>query len=144
MGATVVPPTESPAVGLPAPETRSPCYNKPFDPGGQARVHFWWDWYGPPLTDNQGFEVRIWREDQPEHYGATGPVPATYYYVWGGGRGSRQIPGGAVDVNVWETYAARQGGPGRYYWTVAVVQIDPYTRIGPEAVPCPLQLSVKP
>jgi len=145
VGATVLSPTAMPGVGLPAPEIRQPACGKPFDPGGQAGVHFDWDWNGPPLTDNQGFEVRIWREDQPEHYGATGPVPATFHYFYSGrGRDSKQMSGGFADVNVWETYAAQQGGPGRYFWTVALVQISPYSRIGPEATPCPLQLSLKP
>lgn len=29
----------------------------------------------------------------------------------------------------------RQGGPGRYWWTVAVVELSPYRRTGPEAAP---------
>lgn len=79
---------------------------------------FRWQWDGPALAQNQGFEVRIWREGELTHYGAAPPVRST-----------------VVTLNVEGAYSVAQGGNGDYLWTVAVVQIKPYLRIGPEAPP---------
>jgi hypothetical protein len=79
---------------------------------------FSWQWNGPALADNQAFEVRLWKEGQPDHYGATSPVRSA-----------------SATFHVASAYGVQQGGSGRYYWTVAVVQTDPYQRIGQEAPP---------
>ena len=74
------------------------------------------------MGPNQGFEVRLWREAQPDHYadhyGAAGPVRTT-----------------SQNFDVGGAYSVQQGGAGEYWWTVALVQLDPYQRIGPEAPP---------
>lgn len=79
-------------------------------------VQFVWRWPGPELGPNQAFEVRLWREGQVEHYGAAEPVRAT-----------------SITVDLASAYAVQQGGSGRYFWTVAVVEVNPYRRIGAEA-----------
>ncbi len=79
---------------------------------------FRWTWAGPPLQDNQGFEVRIWKEGQPDHYGAAAPA-----------RDNR------LESDIRGAFGVQQGGAGDYFWTVALVQIDPYARIGLEAPP---------
>lgn len=79
-------------------------------------VQFVWRWPGPELGPNQAFEVRLWREGQADHYGAAEPVRVT-----------------SITVDLASAYAVQQGGSGRYFWTVAVVEVNPYRRIGAEA-----------
>jgi hypothetical protein len=81
-------------------------------------LQFEWSWSGPPLDSNQGFEVLLWRENQPDHYGAAAPTGDT-----------------SVTIDVRRSYAVQQGGTGTYLWTVALVQRDPYARLSPEASP---------
>jgi hypothetical protein len=81
-----------------------------------TRVTFAWKWTGPALGSNQGFEVRIWKENQLDHYGAAAPVRDT-----------------SIEIDVSKAYGVQQGGDGGYFWTVALVQLEPYQRIGSEA-----------
>ena len=39
----------------------------------------------------------------------------------------------SATVGLAGAYGVQQGGSGRYFWTVALVQLNPYRRIGPEA-----------
>ena len=77
---------------------------------------FYWQWSGPALAANQAFEVRLWKEGESEHYGAAEPVRTT-----------------SATLDVAGAYGVQQSGSGRYLWTVAVVQINPYQRTGQEA-----------
>jgi len=86
-------------------------------------VTFVWNWTGPALTADHGFEVRIWKEGQPDHYGAASTVRTT-----------------SATLNVRGAYGVQQGGSGRYLWTVAVVRLEPYQRIGSEAAPRTLEI----
>jgi hypothetical protein len=81
-----------------------------------GRTTFTWQWSGPALVANQAFEVRIWREGQPDHYGAAEPTNSTH-----------------IEINLPGAYGVAQGGAGTYFWTVAVVQVKPYQRTGEEA-----------
>jgi hypothetical protein len=108
------------ASGSPAPALLDP----PEGASASGMTRFSWSWSGPALEPTQGFEVRMWREGQPEHYGAAAPVANT-----------------AADIDVSGTYAVQQGGSGNYFWTVALVQRDPYKRLGPEAPPRVIQVS---
>ncbi len=111
-------PTATSAIGsYPAPTLLNP------PPGANVsgRVTFVWNWSGQALASNQGFEVRIWKEGQPDHYGAAEPVQTTN-----------------ATIDVRGAYGVAQGGAGAYLWTVALVRRDPYQRIGPEAIPRPL------
>ena len=104
-------PTSAPA--------RAPVLESPAN-GSQAsgRTTFRWSWNGPALTSNQGFEVRVWKDGQADHFGAAEPVRTT-----------------SVTVDLNQAAGVRQGGAGVYLWTVAVVQLSPYKRIGKEASP---------
>lgn len=109
------PPTRSPSpTPFPAPVLLSP------EEGATAsdQVTFEWGWGGGPLPPNYGFEVRLWKNDQTDHYGAAAPVPAN-----------------RLVVNLEGAHGVSQGGTGRYYWTVAVVKLQPYQRVGLEAAP---------
>lgn len=79
---------------------------------------FFWQWSGPALAPDQAFEVRLWKEGQADHYGAAEPVRTT-----------------SATFDVAGAYGVQRGGSGRYLWTVAVVQINPYQRTGQEASP---------
>jgi hypothetical protein len=105
-------PTATPAGVDAAPILRAP----PNNTDASGLVTFSWDWVGPALTPNQGFEVRIWRADQPDHYGAAAPVRNN-----------------STTIDLTGAYGVQQGGSGLYFWTVAVVGLNPYQRIGPEA-----------
>ncbi len=113
-------PVAPPPAGLPAPTLVSPTSGS----AASGRTTFAWNWNGPALTENQGFEVRIWRDGQPDHYGAAAIVQGATSTV----------------IDVWTAYGVQQGGSGSYYWTVAVVEISPYSRTGPEATPWTLQI----
>lgn len=78
------------------------------------------------MTENQGFEVRLWKEEQPDHFGAAEPVNGT-----------------SIVIDVSAAYGVAQGGSGTYFWTVAVVQRNPYQRIGQEAAPRRLLIQVE-
>ncbi len=118
-------PAKAPAPSglLPAPVLISP-------PNGEAiggRTVFKWQWKGPKLAADQGFEIRLWKVGQADHYGATGVLPGN-------------VTEAALDVA--GSYGWQQGGNGLYNWTVAVVATDPYKRIGAEADPRALEIDI--
>lgn len=117
---TPMPPTATP-MAIPA-----PVLVRPTDGSSTSGLvnNFAWTWPGAALDANQGFEVRIWRDGQPDHYGAAGIVRGATF----------------LRLDVWTSYGVQQGGPGQYYWTVALVQVEPYKRIGPEAPPRTLNI----
>jgi hypothetical protein len=114
-------PTAGPGKTFPPPALVSP--NEGDSATGQ--VVFRWTWSGPTLGSNYGFEVRLWKEGQPDHYGAAEPVNDT-----------------SVTINLRGAYGVRAGGEGAYWWTVAVVQRQPYTRVGAEAAPRKLNVQI--
>lgn len=124
--------TEAP-VSQSAPSIAAPSLKRPSE-GYKARenekVVFAWDWQGE-LAQNQAFEVRIWKQGGDDHLGADKPRaekgPKTNRW--------RQ------EIDIGQSPSIRQGGAGSYLWTVAVVQLDPYERIGPEAPPRELSYS---
>lgn len=126
--ASVVPtPTRPPTARPVAPVYPAPELIDPQDGlTAEGDVLFAWKWTGPALTANQGFEVRIWKQGQPDHYGAAAPVRTTN-----------------ASIDVRGAYGVRTGGSGDFLWTVAIVQLNPYQRIGPEAPPRRLAIHVK-
>lgn len=119
-GATATPTRPSPTATsggnlLAVPALRSP--NDGDGAEGNNEIAFAWDLSGA-LKENQGFEVRIWKGDSAEHPGAAEPVTQR----------RQSIAVGVVPV-------VEAGGDGIYFWTVAVVQLEPYRRIGVEAAP---------
>jgi serine/threonine-protein kinase len=119
--ATPRPATQIP-VALPPPALLTPADGA----SASAATIFAWRWDGPALGPNQGFEVRIWKEGQPDHYGAAEPVS-----------------GASVVIDVRGAYGVSRGGEGVYWWTVAVVQRQPYARVGPEAGPRKLNIRIE-
>ena len=111
--------TSTPRLDQVAPTLTSPANNI----SASGRTTFRWTWDGPVLTNNQGFEVRIWKESQADHFGADKPVRTT-----------------SVTIDLNQAAGVRQGGAGNYLWTVAVVQLNPYKRIGKEATPRTLRI----
>jgi hypothetical protein len=78
------------------------------------------------LGDSQGFEVLIWKQGQ-EHLGAASAVDGSF----------REI-----SINVANAKNVSDAGTGDYFWTVVVVQLNPYARIGEEAAPRTIKVSV--
>jgi len=76
------------------------------------RVTFRWEWKGAPLSENQAFDLRIWSE-QEEQQGSPrrGAVAPTHEMQ--------------VEVNLQYAPAIQEFGPGTYYWTVIVVEVQP-------------------
>jgi hypothetical protein len=120
------PTPKTPEATSPKPSYPAPILVSPDNGAGiTGRATFVWAWPGPSLAANQGFEVRIWKDGQPDHYGAAGAVRET-----------------RIEIELGSAYGVQQGGGGDYFWTVAVVEIDPYKRIGPEAAPRTLVIGV--
>jgi len=118
-----VTPTATPRLDQLAPTLDSPANNS----AASGRTTFRWSWNGPALAANQGFEVRVWKDGQADHFGAAEPVRTT---------------SALIDLN--QAAGVRQGGAGTYLWTVAVVQLNPYKRIGKEATPRSLRIGGAP
>ncbi len=127
--ATIAPTSAQPLRATPAsPATVSTArLLEPAD-GATASGDVVFAWEGA-LGPGQAYEVRLWREGSAEHPGAAELVaqPAS-------GRAQQRI-----DLRL--TPAVLQGGNGVYWWTVAVVNADPYQRIGAEAPPRRLNYS---
>jgi hypothetical protein len=110
-------PTDRP---LPTP-TPSLQLDRPVDNAtvlGEAMTPFNWFWNGPSLSENQGFEVRIWQGTE-QHFGAYDA------------RHQEDIvrqPGGRFQLSfvAQSAYSVNLHGTGEYFWTVAVVQLEPY------------------
>jgi hypothetical protein len=94
---------------------------------------FVWRWSGAALTDNQAFEVRIWREGEP-HYGAFDARETSKYL-------EQRDTGNALSFSVSNAYSVQQNGNGEYLWSVAVVQLEPYQLVV-ESAPKPLIINV--
>ena len=79
---------------------------------------FSWNWPGPALPEGYAFALLMWSEGQPNHPIATVTNAATQ-----------------VNYNPYLSPAARQGGPGRYYWAVVVIKTPFNQIIGAESEP---------
>jgi eukaryotic-like serine/threonine-protein kinase len=117
----------APAGGLVAPTLISPVDGYTLWP--RNNEVFQWRWTGRPLGPNEGFEVRMWKEGSADHPGVAPPIPyvADRNHIYALEVGSiRSTPGvNYIPTDAWINV----------YWTVAVVQINPYRRTGPEAKP---------
>jgi len=100
-----------------------------------ADTAFIWQWEGK-LAPNHGFEVRIWRADDP-HYGA--------YDARETMKDMQQLEPGqySLPLQIASTHSVQQhGNSADYFWAVAIVQLEPYQDIGIESSPRPLQINV--
>ena len=85
----------------------------------QSEVHFQWQWDGQQLPEGMAFDLLIWSEaEHQEHQGA-----GAYGVIE-----TDQSLERAVDLDYVETII--EHGEGTYYWTVIVVQEEPYGRVG--------------
>lgn len=123
--------TKAPATATPTTTPPAPILDLPGDSTAVTEsAIFSWRWEGPALTEDQAFEVRIWKEGQ-DHYGAAEPT-----------QGMNQ------KIEFKGAYGVQQGGNGDYWWTVALVQKDPdqegaYKPVGPEATPRKLKITIQ-
>jgi hypothetical protein len=103
-----VPPFPAPILLSPEPEAHL-----------QSEVQFQWQWDGEPLPEGLAFDLLIWSEaEHREHEGA-------------GARGVVETdPCLARDVDLDYVQTIIEHGGGTYYWTVIVVQQEPYERVG--------------
>lgn len=95
----------------------------------QPQADFVWQWTGPPLTDQQAFEVRIWQEAAPYHYGAHDAAASRAEL--------RQIDDTyTLHLDLGGAYSLQQQGRGAYSWSVALVNVEPsYQDLQIEATP---------
>lgn len=136
------PPTSPPTEGVPStspgqptltpiPQVSAPMLLDPLDGANaiQGRgTTFKWRWNGE-LTEGWGFEVRIWKAGDPDHFGAFAAHEMMQYVA----RQPDDIY--AVTLLVEGAYSVQRHGAGEYQWSVAVVRLDPYLPIGAEASP---------
>jgi hypothetical protein len=118
VAAEQAPPPAAVPVAIAAPELVGPPDMASID---SSRITFRWRWEGE-LQENQAFEVRGWLEGEPHN----------------GIHDARSTMGLQPDED--GVYELNIGFPDKFFgntwqWSVAVVQLDPYERIGPEAEP---------
>ena len=91
--------------------------------------NFQWKWTGRALTSNEGFELRMWKANNPDHPGVAPPVPYVNNpnHVYSLYVGSIRATPGVQEIPTDDWIDV--------YWTVAVVQLNPYQRTGQEAKP---------
>lgn len=94
-----------------------------------GKVLFRWQW-GEELGPNQGFEVLLWHKDKDAPYccGAMDARETTRLMRRSGSTYE-------IEIDISGAYAARQHGGGEYQWSVVLVQLEPYARIGQPASP---------
>jgi hypothetical protein len=89
-------------------------------------TRFSWRWEGE-LAAGWSFEIRIWQSGDPGSLGAFDALELRSLI-----QRSRDEYSANIDVGAAESVRLHDGGD--YFWSVAVVQIEPgYARIGPEA-----------
>lgn len=117
-------PSPAPATPTAIPQPAAPALLAPAE-GLEvtSATTFLWAWTGR-LAANQAFEVRLWQDGAHDHLTAAGAEAQSA----GGDRWQQRI-----DVS--QTAAVRAAGAGAYWWTVAVVDTNPYAAIGDEAPP---------
>lgn len=146
--APLPPPTATP---LPSPTAPAPPKQTPALPAGSfillnplaldqpsyGPTEFEWQWTGP-IPPGTGFEVRVWREGEPQ----MGVHDAVYDNQHGNieslGKNKYRLK---VDIT---GAAGVQGLRGEYWWTVALVQVSPnYADLGQEAPPARMRFEPK-
>jgi serine/threonine protein kinase len=109
----VVVPTPGEATVFPAPVLLSPGAGE----GLAGMTRFEWQWAGPSLGADHAFNLLIW--SQQEEDAGVQPQPAVE---------PTQDTSAEVDLSVLPTI--QEHGPGRYYWTIIVVDTRTETAAG--------------
>jgi hypothetical protein len=122
--------TPRPTIPMPTAQITAPVLISPVD-GDSTQTGivttFEWQWDGERQR-NQGFDILIWKEGiEPGHPGAFDAAEVTQKMQSSGN--TYQFSG-----DVASSYSFKQNGNGKYKWTVLVVEITPYARIGLEAI----------
>ncbi len=84
-------------------------------------------WQGPQLEAGLGYEIRLWQAGDPYHYGAASTDEVMQ-------RVTRRDDGAfTVSLDIRSAYSVQLHGSGDYFWSIAVVVMDPYEPLGTEA-----------
>jgi hypothetical protein len=107
------------------------------DPPTFGETDFEWEWAGPPILPEYGFEVRVWREGEPEagiHDAVVDNKEGRIERI--GENGYR------LRVDITDTPGVNRH-TGEYRWTVKLVRIHPeYEELGIQATPNRLQFNL--
>jgi hypothetical protein len=96
-------------------------------------VNFEWEWIGT-VSPQFGFEVRVWREGEPQAGAHNAVLDNTEGKIEPMGEDKYRL---AVDIT---EAAGVRSRPGEYWWTVALVQVSPeYADLGQQADPALLR-----
>jgi hypothetical protein len=85
----------------------------------QGEIHFQWQRDGEPLPDGLAFDLLIWSEAEHQEHQGTGALGVI-----------ETDPSLERDVDLDYVQTIMDHGEGIYYWTVIVVQKEPYNRVG--------------
>lgn len=97
---------------------------------------FVWEWNGPELPETHGFEVRIWKDGE-EHLGAHSAKNDNLL-----DKNIKREAQNRYSLTFNPSTAAAVTAKDIYFWTVAVVQLDPYDRsVGQEAAPFQIDIT---
>ena len=128
-----LPPTSTPTLRPTSTPTPIPPDPLAESPSGTvvtqgAEVPFIWAWDGE-LTRDQAFELRLWHDGDGSHFGAFDARELERYV--------ERLPGAkyAASLGLDDAYSIKLHGSGDYLWSIAVVQLDPYTDLGLESAP---------
>jgi hypothetical protein len=110
---------------VPAPILKDPPDGASIFRGTEAE--FKWTWESE-LGDDQGFEIRLWHENDTVHYRARDIIPGVI------AKSNRQHDGIYVSsFTIDGAESVQLHGPGNYRWTVVVVDLETNDTISPEA-----------
>jgi hypothetical protein len=85
----------------------------------QGEVHFQWQKAGQPLPEGLAFDLLIWSEAEHQEHQGTGALGII-----------ETDPSLERDVDLDYVQTIIDHGGGAYFWTVIVVQKEPYSRVG--------------
>jgi tetratricopeptide (TPR) repeat protein len=98
-----------------------------------GQIDFEWEWTGD-VPPGSGFEVRVWREGEPPYAAHNSVLDNRYGLIEDLGGGRYRL---SMDISA---AAGVRGRASIYFWTVALVQIDPaYADLGLQAEPARLR-----
>jgi len=97
---------------------------------------FTWTWTGQTLANEDAFELRVWQKNDETHFGAFDAREITKQPNADGQYSLTLDLSAAASVT-------KHGNSGDYFWSVAIVQIDPeYQDLNLETEPRSIQINV--